>query len=282
MKLALVVRVASLAFVLAPAPLAARGCDDGAGAARAARAPRPDEIPETIAVSATTMTSGFAIAKLRQPRAVGAFRIARYPVTVARYRSCVDAGACAPPARRDGACASAAGAPTLAGPTWDVGGGEALPLTCALPEQARAYCAWVGGALPDSDQWQLAARGPNVHRFAWGDADPMCDLAGAAPTNPFCCATDECKSVAKLGVGARAFAASPLGMEDVLATPAELLRANLASDIPACAASDGYCAVKGQKARAIDSVAPMPRAIDADAAAPPSVFGFRCVFGGER
>lgn len=122
-------------------------CDD---APRGARRARPDQIPEQVSVDRGTTTYGFFTSRERLPVEVSAFRVAKRPTTVAQYKQCVDAGACSAPAKD--ACLLREGGGALGVPTYEVEGGEPLPVTCIGIAQAQAYCSWVGGMLPTITQ----------------------------------------------------------------------------------------------------------------------------------
>jgi formylglycine-generating enzyme required for sulfatase activity len=79
-----------------------------------------------------------------------------HEVTMVRWNQCVAANACAPLAR---------------------GGEPGLPATGMSFEQARAFCAWSGGALPTEDEWIFAAAGPGARRYPWGDTGAVCRKA---------------------------------------------------------------------------------------------------------
>jgi formylglycine-generating enzyme required for sulfatase activity len=42
------------------------------------------------------------------------------------------------------------------------------PVTQISGEDARAYCRWIGGRLPDVDEWEVAARAGAATSYPWG------------------------------------------------------------------------------------------------------------------
>jgi len=85
-------------------------------------------------------------------------------------------------------------------------GREAHPAEGVTWEEARDYCASVGGALPTEAQWEKAARGgcelgedpaacerADLKAYPWGDEAPTCELANhqlVGPSGPSLCRSD--------------------------------------------------------------------------------------------
>lgn len=87
---------------------------------------------------------------------LSAFQIDRVEVTVAAYRACARAGACAPE-------------PLLVADTRFVA--PDLPITSVTWAEAQRFCAWRGARLPTEAEWERAARGRGGRIFPWGN-DP--------------------------------------------------------------------------------------------------------------
>jgi formylglycine-generating enzyme required for sulfatase activity len=94
-----------------------------------------------------------------------AYWIDRTEVTVARYRRCVAAGACALPPYAEG------------GERFDR---PDFPVVLVTWNDARRFCAWAGGRLPTEAEWERAARGATGRRYPWGDVyNPFLSNHGA-------------------------------------------------------------------------------------------------------
>lgn len=92
--------------------------------------------------------------------ALDAFYIDVFEVSVAKYKSCVDAGKCTAPSGNWSFC------------NWGVVGKGQHPVNCVNWSQADSFCKWVDakGHLPTEAQWEKAARGGIEGAiFAWGD-----------------------------------------------------------------------------------------------------------------
>ena len=241
--------------------------------------------PLLVTAPASTMVEGFAAGRLRNAKEVPTFRITKHPITRAQYEACVAAGACTDAV--DVAC----------DPERDLGGlkyeRKASPALCVGQANAHKYCKWIGGRLPTWSEWLYAARGVEPKPYAWGDDPPSCErhprAFGLAPptdgSDAELVGTARCTTIqngGKLEVGRYAAAASPLGMEDVLITPAELLATEDGSLLSAC--SDAYpaCLVRGSSPGLIEGLQPV-RASGGSAGGADAreTYSFRCVVKGK-
>ena len=235
------------------------------------RPPNADERPPTITLETSTVTSGFALGKIRAQHDVGAFRITKAPVTVGQYKQCVAVGACGAPALRGGGCDSAPAPRSVDGATYSLD--PDLPVTCMTPTQAAGYCRWQGGSLPTESEWLLAARGSAPRRYAWGNFTPTC--AQHPGSRDASCL----KAPADFRVGKHPEGRSQSGMEDILNARGELLRASPNAEFGACN-GETSCVVSGvYPGGEIDGVAPVASNAERLPASM-KTFGFRCSFAG--
>jgi formylglycine-generating enzyme required for sulfatase activity len=102
-----------------------------------------------------------------------AFSIDSKEVTQGQWAACVAAGKCQPLQTKDCAVYTVQGLQAGMRVPKSMEAPE-LPAICITRDQAAAYCAWAGGALPSHDQWERAARGPDQQLFPWGSTwDPL-------------------------------------------------------------------------------------------------------------
>jgi formylglycine-generating enzyme required for sulfatase activity len=150
---------------------------------------------------------------------VDAYYMYQTEVTVGQYRKfCQATGRSMPPEPRQMA----------AGGRKPAAGAENLPVVNVTWQDARAYAAWAGAALPTEAEWEKAARGGEQRLFPWGEAWPPPAGAGnfadatfgaqRLPSRYFLDAyTDGYACSAPVG----AFAANPYGVHDMAGNVAE-------------------------------------------------------------
>jgi eukaryotic-like serine/threonine-protein kinase len=92
-----------------------------------------------------------------------AFWIDRTEVTNAQYAACVAAKKCSEPSIKNSA---------TQGSYYDEPQFASYPRLFVTWDEAYRYCEWAGGQLPTEAQWEYAARGPDAHRFPWGNEAP--------------------------------------------------------------------------------------------------------------
>lgn len=254
---------------------------DGSGSGGPRRA-RPDQVPEQVGIEQGTTTYGFYTSRDRKPVDVAAFRVAKWPITVAQFKQCMDAGACS--AATENAClgATEGGRDALAARDTREESNDRVPVTCVGIKQAQAYCEWVGGRLPTINQWLTAVRGREVARFAWGNTLPRCEQRPDVTRQPVGGAPCATSSVPSFAVGHHIAGASPFGVEDVLLASGELIAPSPDSPVSSCAAPFEACVAYGTRPGAIDSVAPLDGVTSEHGERSPHAYGFRCAFPGEK
>lgn len=231
-----------------------------------------EAVPASAAAVSGSVTLGTVGGRYREDVTVASVRVSQSPITVHDYRLCVEAGVCAGPARFDGACASVQG---LDGSTWTDAKGprELQPMTCTSASQAAKYCAWVGGRLPRVDEWLLAARGREVHRYPWGDKSPTCTEVQRIqfnPGSPILCCGHSCNGDGAM-VGTHPSGRGAGVLDDVLLAHGEYV-SGIATKKPIACAAGSTCVVRGTSPAAIEGFVSEAAGYNLEVA------GFRCAW----
>lgn len=251
---------------------AVSACSSGS---RASGVQSNGDFGDAVSLPQATVTTGFAQGRMRAEQAVEALKISKHPITVGQMKECVLAQACTKP--------------TLSCANWDQGDEHAA--LCVGADNAKTYCEWVGGRLPNLAEWLYAARGPSVRRFPWGDAPPTCehhptgrpatDAPLTDPADPSGVSPCGLGPSRLLRVGEHAEGASPAGVEDLLLSYGELVSGQRGERFGACSNPERACLVYGLTAGSIDSVEPVAEPVEDEVEARlvrrPRLHTFRCV-----
>lgn len=198
-----------------------------AGSSSSAVAPPPKAPEGMVRVAGAT----FAMGSDRRPNeapvhdvTVATFFLDRLETTVADYRACVEAKACAepaPPVRADQLC------------NWGQAGKDKHPINCVGWEEANTYCRFRGKRLPTEPEWELAARGTDGRRFPWSNEPPTEGASAQLCWNRLKLNAGTCE------VGSFPKGASPSGALDLSGNVSEWVDAPLCKyDAPRCNTTD--------------------------------------------
>ncbi len=126
--------------------------------------PAPERPAGTVLVPAGTYIVGGGASRPTHSVTLAAFYIDSTEVTVASYQRYLTAGGLATP--------------------WRQRPPDDWPATGILWSEAKRYCAARSARLPTEDEWEAAARGPDGHRYPWGDqwARGRANAGGASDT----------------------------------------------------------------------------------------------------
>lgn len=150
-------------------------------------------------------TSHFASADWEGPAevpreiSVPAFELDRGEVTVARFRSCSNAGVC---------------------PKVSDDSEPGRPVRNVTALEASQFCQFAGGHLPSSDEWLFAAAGAAGRRYPWGNTGLVCRRASFGLVSGPCAKGGSGPEL----VGARPDGATPDGVLDLAGNVAEWTR----------------------------------------------------------
>jgi formylglycine-generating enzyme required for sulfatase activity len=135
-----------------------------------------------------------------------AYRIQRYPVTVAEYALCVLQGHChydEPEPDFSRANKSPC--------NWGRPGRAYHPMNCISWDNANEYCQASGGLLPTEAEWEKAARGTDARHYPWSRSDAQSPLVGYIHQNR----SYNLRGANTMAVGLAPELKSPFGVEDM-------------------------------------------------------------------
>jgi formylglycine-generating enzyme required for sulfatase activity len=134
------------------------------------------------------------------------YQIDIYEVTVSKYQSCID----------DGACNNDNGSEPHYYTTTNysfcnlgASGKDNHPMNCVSWYGAKAYCEWVGKRLLTEAEWEKASRGTDGRIYPWGNEEATCDYAVMYDSGNGCGTNDT------MEVGSKPNGVSPYGLYDM-------------------------------------------------------------------
>jgi formylglycine-generating enzyme required for sulfatase activity len=172
---------------------------------------------------------------------VSAFDLDQAEVTIQRFRACTNAKKC---------------------PSIPEDAEPGRPVRNIDPAEAEAFCAFVGGRLPTSDEWLFAAAGAAGRRYPWGNTGLVCRRASFGLALGPCAQGGTGPDLA----GARPDGATPEGVLDLAGNVAEWAREN-----------DGSFVARGGSYRSELASDLKSSAFEARLTRAPHV-GFRCAY----
>lgn len=95
----------------------------------------------------------------------------RTEITIAQYRSCIEAGNC-----KCSAKLIEQKMHTLCNIN-SLEKKETHPMNCVGFENANSFCEWIDGRLPSPEQWILEFTNGRKWKYPWGDEEPNCERA---------------------------------------------------------------------------------------------------------
>jgi len=136
------------------------------------------KIPGGSFMMGTTEAGVIGAKPVRKVR-VKTFALMKTEVAYSHYWECVNAGKCTRPDWESWGC------------NWGKKDRGDHPINCVNLKQARSFCAWLGGRLPNSAEWEYAATsGGKSWKYPWGNGRATCGRAVVHHLEGYGCGMD--------------------------------------------------------------------------------------------